>query len=123
MNDKGFHVDPDRIGEHASSIAEVRTRVQQVIDAGTEVTPGGWDNAYGLACQGFPIALRAHVQRHLDLIKRLDQVLGTSTTKLEQTATDYADQERRNKQELERVYEQRQRTQGRSRFHERLEGE
>ncbi|WP_020501371.1 type VII secretion target [Sciscionella marina] len=123
MNDKGFHVDPDRLREHASSIAEVRARIQQVIDAGTEVTPGGWDNAYGLACQGFPIAVRANVQHHLDLIKRLDRVLGTSATKLEQNATDYAGQERRNKQELERVYEQRQRSQGRSSFHERLDGE
>lgn len=133
MTGNGYHVDPDRLRAFAGSIAQVRARIHQVIDAGTQVTPAGWNNAFGLACQAFPAALAVPVQHQLAIIAKLDGALGTTMTKLQQTATDYAQQDQSNSQKLDRVHEHHeqhdvhvrhvQHTEFHSSFHERLGGE
>lgn len=67
----GFTVDPGQVAQHGRQVDALAARCDQVVAAGHEVTPGGWDNAYGVVCQPFPIAVRPLVENFLGQLAQI----------------------------------------------------
>lgn len=99
----GYQVDTAQLSAHKGQLQNVAATGDQVVDAGRTVTPGGWDNAYGVACQNFPIAVRPIVDKFLDeLDKLVDAVRGTGDA-VDQAARQYAQQEQQVKATLDKI--------------------
>lgn len=103
----GYQVEPQGITEHANSIREITPMIDLVLDAGAQVTPGGWDNAYGLACQVFPIAIRPIANKQLDMTDKVRGALESTMNQLRQTAQEYEQREQENEQRMMRQQQER----------------
>lgn len=58
MSDDSFQVDVNSLATHAKHVTQVQHTAAEAADAGHEVTPAGFDNAYGVICQFFPQLIR-----------------------------------------------------------------
>ncbi|RJQ79065.1 hypothetical protein D5S17_11690 [Pseudonocardiaceae bacterium YIM PH 21723] len=85
----GFQVYVDDLHKHASHATRAAHSAAQSCDAAAQVTPGYWDNAYGLACQFFPIAVRGVATDLGDAIRAMRDELIEDQTKLTIAATHY----------------------------------
>ncbi|QWF84343.1 type VII secretion target [Amycolatopsis sp. CA-230715] len=109
---EGYHVDPERLGAHQHDAEQAAATGKQVADAGHQVTPGGWDNAYGLMFQMFPQATRPIAEAFISFASDAAQALqntataiGTAAKKYENNDQDAADSLRKLGQQVENTPE------------------
>ena len=88
-----LNVDTSALRQHATAIGNAAALANQAADAGTQVTPGGWDNAYGVYCQAFPAAVRPVAQIAIDLMQQLAKQLSAAEAAMKTTANQYDQQE------------------------------
>jgi hypothetical protein len=91
----GFAVDTGRLRDHAGQIRDIQSQSAEAVDAGHQVTPGGWDNAYGVICQSFPQLLRPTAERGIDAISQVTSTLGTRADQLTRAADAYDELDQR----------------------------
>lgn len=72
---EGYTVDTAKLGAHQQDAQQAAATGNQVVDAGNQVTPGGWDNAYGLMFQMFPQATRPISEALISFTKDAVQAL------------------------------------------------
>lgn len=106
MAPNGFQVDIQVLHGHASEIRDVKSKVDQVADAGKQVTPGGWDNAYGLICQPFPQGTRPIADQLLTFVRTLSSYYEQTIEKLGQDEDTYHDTENRIVKRMRELQEQ-----------------
>lgn len=76
---EGYTVDTGKLGAHQQEVAQAAATGNQVVDAGNQVTPAGWDNAYGLMFQMFPQLTRPIAEKMISFV-------GDGVRALQQTA-------------------------------------
>ncbi|GAA3542399.1 hypothetical protein GCM10022222_27570 [Amycolatopsis ultiminotia] len=86
---EGYTVDPAKLDAHRHDLEQAVAGGNQVVDAGNQVTPGGWDNAYGLMFQAFPQATRPIATAFISFTKDAVQALETTSAALGQAAVEY----------------------------------
>ncbi|KAA9157925.1 ESX-1 secretion-associated protein [Amycolatopsis acidicola] len=86
---QGFEVDTGELREHAGTLNGVQGQSAEAVDAGHEVTPGGWDNAYGVICQSFPQLLRPTAERGIDALQRVTDGLANHVQQVGAAADAY----------------------------------
>lgn len=99
----GYQADVTQLGAHQKELDSLATKGDQVVSAGHEVTPGGWDNAYGLLCQPFPLATHSLVTGYLDDLAKLIQAIRDTSTAIGQAAQQYQQHEEQTRQQLEQL--------------------
>ncbi len=82
-----FHVDTDRLREHAAAVDDFTTRADTAADAGRQVA--GMDNAYGLLCRSIGGLLAGPQERCADSLGKAAQVLRRITNDLHASADSY----------------------------------
>ena len=88
-----LNVDTTALRQHADAIGDAASLANQAADAGTQVTPGGWDNAYGMYCQMFPVAVRPVAQLGIEVMRKLAKQLSAAQSAMKATADQYDQQE------------------------------
>jgi hypothetical protein len=91
MGDPGFEVDIGQLRQHAKEVGGLDSTVDRVVDAGKQVTPGGWDNAYGLICQQFPQQTRPLAELQIDHFRAIAGLLQHAAENLTHSADTYDD--------------------------------
>ncbi|HVV14620.1 type VII secretion target [Amycolatopsis sp.] len=91
---QGFEVDTGRLRQHAADLNGVQSQSAEAVDAGHQVTPGGWDNAYGVICQSFPQLLRPTAERGIDALQQVTDGLANHVTQLNSAADAYDELDR-----------------------------
>ena len=84
-----FEVDTDQIRNHAQHVNAVAGQSATALDAGHQITPGGFDVAYGLICQFFPPMLRPVEQKATDALQSSTDKLHSAVDNLNDTAQSY----------------------------------
>lgn len=85
----GFQVDTGVVRAHADVVDDIGAQVELAADAGGEVTPPVWDNAYGVLSQVFPVSTRPLAVTQIAGLKLLANALEDTAGKLRETATAY----------------------------------
>ncbi|MBB4689464.1 hypothetical protein [Amycolatopsis jiangsuensis] len=88
-NTGGYTVETDKLDAHRADVEEAVKTADRVVDAGHQVTPGGWDNAFGLMFQAFPVATHPIAEAFIDFAKTASQALQYTSTALGTAAVDY----------------------------------
>lgn len=88
-----FGVNTGALHQHVTAIGAAQSAASQAADAGRQVTPGGWDNAYGLLCQSFPAAIRPVADLGIHTMQKIAQQLEAAHASLQATAERYDQQE------------------------------
>lgn len=101
----GFQVDAERLRQDAKAIDEVIADVELAVDAGKEVTPAGWDLAFGSLFQFMAQADHAAASVLIGAIGTSEQALRAMQTKLQAVADSYADTDGSNADELTKIHE------------------
>lgn len=101
--DGGFAHEGGALRAHADTVSQVKAKVDQAVDAGHQVTPGGWDNAYGLICQFIPAALRPVADLGIQAMQKTSDTLGKTVTELKATADSYDHTEQQNKLGMDKI--------------------
>ena len=73
-----FHVDTDRLRQHAAAVDDFTTRADTAADAGRQVA--GMDNAYGLLCRSIGGLFAGPQERCADSLGKAAQALRRITT-------------------------------------------
>jgi uncharacterized protein YukE len=102
----GFAHEGDALRAHADTVSQLKAKVDQAVDAAHQVTPGGWDNAYGLICQFIPIALRPVANLGIEAMQKTSDTLGKTATELKATADFYDHTEQQTKQSMDKIQQQ-----------------
>lgn len=102
----GFTVETAKLNAHSQDAAEAAATGNQVVDAGNQVTPAGWDNAYGLLFQAFPLATHPVAEGVLSLTKNAVQALETTSAAVATAAGKYEDAEQHTAEVLRELAEQ-----------------
>lgn len=87
-----FQVNTAALHEHANAVATAQAAASQAANAGLQVTPGGFDNAYGLICQPFPTAVHPIADAGIHAMQEIARQLAAAQQSLRATA-DYYDQQ------------------------------
>ena len=87
-----LHVDTVALREHANAVATAQATATQAANAGLQVTPAGFDNAYGLICQMFPTAVHPIADAGIHAMQEIAKQLAAAQQSLNLTA-DYYDQQ------------------------------
>lgn len=74
---------------HAQHVGEIQRTTTTAVDAVHQVTPGGWDNAYGVICQFFPAGLHPIADFTGQVIQNLSDALSHVAGELNNAAADY----------------------------------
>lgn len=88
---EGFAVDIGQLRKHAARISDIQGQSAEAVDAGNQVTPGGWDNAYGVICQSFPALLRPTAQKGIDALGQVTDALQAQSDQVNEAADRYED--------------------------------
>jgi hypothetical protein len=84
---RSFHVDTDKVRQHASAVDDLTTRAGTAADAGRQVA--GMDNAYGLLCRPIAGLLAGPQERCADSLERAAQALRRIADDLHASADSY----------------------------------
>jgi hypothetical protein len=84
-----FQVNTDALSQHAEVVGTARAATDQAAAAAQQVTPGGWDAAYGQICQFFPSDVRPIADTAITAIQKIAQQLHGTQAKLTTTAKQY----------------------------------
>lgn len=88
-----LHVDTAALREHANAVASAQATATQAANAGLQVTPAGFDNAYGLICQMFPTAVHPIADAGIHAMREIARQLAAAQQSLKATADLYDQQE------------------------------
>lgn len=84
---RSFHVDTDKVRQHASAVDDLITRAGTAADAGRQVA--GMDNAYGLLCRPIAGLLAGPQERCADSLEKAAQALRRIADGLHASADSY----------------------------------
>lgn len=100
---QGFEVDTGELRSHGAKIGDIQGQSAEAADAGQQVTPGGWDNAYGVICQSFPQLLRPTADRGIDALRQVSDALGNHSQQLGKAADAYDELDRQIADDLQKI--------------------
>lgn len=100
---EGFTVDTGELRSHAGQLTGIQGDSAEAVAAGHQVTPGGWDNAYGVICQMFPQLLRPTAERGIDALQRVTDGLANHAAEIRRTADSYDQVEEQIAEDFQRV--------------------
>lgn len=104
MTGSGFQVDAEKLRQDAMAIDEVIAGVDLVVDAGKDVTPGGWDLAFGVLFQFMAQFDHGVANIMINATTRVDEALHATQTNLNQAADSYADTDEASKNKLANIH-------------------
>lgn len=84
-----FQVETDQVRSHARQVSGVRDQADTALQAAHQVSPQGFDLAYGLICQFFPPLVRPVEQRGVDAISAAVDRLYSTVKNLDDVASEY----------------------------------
>lgn len=96
-----LQVDVNDLHQHALHIDAISARLTAPIEAGREVTPAGWNFAYGIKLQFLALILHEVGLHATDAYTKRKQALATDAEKLHHTAGEYDGGEQARKMLLE----------------------
>jgi len=103
MTDDGFEVDPGQLADHAEQVLGIATAAAEVPTAGNQVTPGGFDLAYGLMFQWWPQATRPISTFLIESANHVVTAMNQTANLLTATADAYRKTDEHGQTELEQV--------------------
>jgi len=89
MADDGYAVDTAKLCAHQRQISQAVASGREVLDAGEQVTPAGWDNAYGAMFQPFPQITRPVAEAIMSFAGTAIQALTETAAAVGQAAAEY----------------------------------
>lgn len=101
-----FEVDTGQLRSHAEHVNGVAGQADTALDAGHQITPGGFDIAYGLICQFFPPMLKPVEGRATDALQTTSDKLHNAVDNLNDTAQSYDTLDRNVTQLIENILQE-----------------
>lgn len=99
----GFQVDPARLTEHAEQVRDIGVAAAEVPTAGNQVTPAGFDIAYGLMFQWWPQSTRPISTFLIESANDVVSAMNETANLLAATADAYRETDEHGKAELDEV--------------------
>jgi uncharacterized protein YukE len=98
-----LNVDVEDLHRHALHVDAIGQRMSAPIQAGQDVTPGGWSFAFGVTCQFFAVMLHGVGDAANDANARIQQSLMSTGDKLHISAGEYGSGEQARKWRMESI--------------------
>lgn len=97
-------VDPAMLHQHAIHVDDIAGEVGSALGAAEDVTPGGWDLAYGVIFQFYSVHLRLAAGIAIDATRKTQELLITTADGLHKAAGEYDNTEQGHKLLLDTIY-------------------
>jgi excreted virulence factor EspC (type VII ESX diderm) len=100
---QSFQVDPDQLSTHAAHTGQVHETTVTAADAAQQVTPGGFDNAYGVLCQFLGQCVDMAGQFAQNTIQKTSEAVSRTQQAVDQAGRTYLAEEEKVSELLRRL--------------------
>lgn len=101
-----FAVYTSELHAHAEHVSDIHRAAATAVDAAHQVTPGGWDNAYGVICQFFPAAIHPLADLGGQVIQQMSDALRSMEGELNNAAATYDNVEQNAAQRHQKILQE-----------------